>query len=489
MIEKNRVKAGIIGTIGPASAKEDVLVKLIESGLNIVRINLSHGSIDQAKRNFELVRSVDDSVGVLFDLSGPKMRIGKIDGHVLLKSGEQFIITKENIDGNEKRVGTNYPDLIDLVKPGNTIYLNDGLIELTVLETRETEILTKVERGGILSSRKGINAPGVPIGLYSPTTKDIKDLEATLPLEPDFYGVSFVRRAEDLKTVKKIISSYTKDEVHLVSKIEHQDALKNFNEILKESDEIMIARGDLGVEMDPAEVPLVQKELIKKCNRLGKPAIVATQMLESMVASPRPTRAEASDVANAILDGADVVMLSAETATGDFPIKSVETMRNIISKVQNTIVPHRQKYFPDENPNWDAVGRAAVYLAEDLGASAIIANTRSGDTSRVIAKYRPNQPIISITPNKKTYRRLNIQWGVIPIYSGRTYHDTDDMIEESIRICIEKDLIGKDDLVVTVAGSLLGMPYTTNLIQYYFVKDILKSLTAKDNFAKTYLDE
>ncbi len=484
-----RLKAGIIGTIGPSSANEEILKALISNGLNIVRINLSHGSIDQAKRNFDLVRSVNDSVGILLDFSGPKMRIGAIDGHVSLKQGQEFRITKENVQGNEHRVGTNYPDLIDLAKPGNTLFLNDGLIELRVTSKTETDIICEVVRGGILSSRKGINAPGVPIGLYSPTVKDVKDLEATISLEPDFYGVSFVRRPEDLQRVKDLIATHTKDDIHLVSKIEHQDALRNFDEILKASHEVMVARGDLGVEMDPAEVPLVQKELIRKCNRLGKPAIVATQMLESMVVSPRPTRAEASDVANAILDGADLVMLSAETATGDYPVKAVETMRNIILKVQDTIVPHKQKYLPNENPNWDAVGRAAVYLAEDLDASAILANTRTGDTSRVIAKYRPIQPIISITPNKRTYRRLNMQWGVIPIYSNKTYHDTDDMIEESIRISLEKDLISKDDLIVTVAGSLLGLPYTTNLIQYYFVKDIVKSLEAKAKFVKSYLSK
>ncbi|RMG43252.1 MAG: pyruvate kinase [Methanobacteriota archaeon] len=483
------IKAGIIGTIGPSSANEETLKEMFTKGLNIVRINLSHGSIDQAKKNFDLVRTVNDTIGILLDLSGPKMRIGAINGHVHLKQGQEFRITKEDVQGDEHRVGTNYPELIDLVKPGNTLYLNDGLIELVVKEKTETDVICEVVRGGILSSRKGINAPGVPIGLFSPTAKDVRDLEATISLEPDFYGVSFVRRPEDLIRVKEIIATHTKDEIHLVSKIEHQDALKNFDEILKESNEIMVARGDLGVEMNPAEVPLVQKELIKKCNRLGKPAIVATQMLESMVVSPRPTRAEASDVANAILDGADVVMLSAETATGDYPVKAVETMRDIILKVQNTIVPHKQKYLPKENPNWDAVGRAAVYLAEDLDASAILANTRSGDTSRVIAKYRPNQPIISITPNRKTFRRLNMQWGVIPIYSNKTYHDTDDMIEESIRICLEKGLITKDDLIVTVAGSLLGLPYTTNLIQYYFVKDIVKSLEAKAKFAKNYLSE
>ncbi len=488
MKAKEQNKAGIIGTIGPSSAKEPILEKLFECGMNIVRINLSHGDHKTAKKMFELVRSVNDNIPIMFDLSGPKMRIGKIDGHVHLEVGSEFRITKKETIGDENKVSTNYPELIDLAQIGNTIYLNDGLIELQVIDKTPDEIVTRVVRGGALSSRKGINAPQVPIGLYSPTEKDLRDLDFTLPLEPDFYSVSFVRRKEDLQKVRQIIESHTSDPIHLISKIEHLDGLKNFDEILKESDEVMIARGDLGVEMDPAKVPLVQKDLIKRCNRFGKPAIVATQMLESMVYSPRATRAEASDVANAILDGADVVMLSAETATGEYPVKAVETMAHIIETVQSSIPPHREKYHPTENPNWDAVGRAAVYLAEDLGASAIIANTRSGDTSRVIAKYRPLQPIISITPNRKTFRRLNIQWGVIPVFSKTNYHDTDDMIEDSIKIAVDLDLIEKDDIVVTVAGSLLGMPYTTNLIQYYYVKDIVKSLEAKKKFSTAYLE-
>ncbi len=479
-------KASIIGTIGPASSSPEVLEQLFRAGLNIVRINLSHGDHKTAKKWFERVRDTSEQAAIMFDLSGPKMRIGTIDGHVILESGQEFRITKRKIDGTKDKVSTNYPELIDLVQPGNIIFLNDGLIELEVIDKNEEELVAKVIRGGVLSSKKGINAPGVPITLYSPTEKDIRDLEFTLSLEPDFYSVSFVRRVQDLLRVREIISTHTKSDIHLISKIEHLDGIRNFDGILKESNEIMVARGDLGVEMDPAKVPLVQKELIFKCNRLGKPAIVATQMLESMVYSPRPTRAEASDVANAILDGADSIMLSAETATGDHPVKAVETMSHIIKTVQNEIATHRVKYYKDENPNWDAVGRAAVYLAEDLEASAIIANTRSGDTSRVIAKYRPKQPIISITPFVQTFRRLSIQWGVIPLYSPRNFHDTDDMIEAAVELAVSNELIQKDDIVVTVAGSLLGMPYTTNLIQYYFVKDIMKSVEAKKKFRKTY---
>ncbi len=471
----NIQKASIVSTIGPATDTPEKIEKLIKAGVSIIRINLSHGTQETAKKRYEMVRDVDDSVAILFDLSGPKIRIGEMKKPEILVPNQKFIITSRKVKGNCEQVSVNYPELIKLTKPGHYLYMNDGLIRVRVVETTDTDIITEVIRGGTLSSRKGVNTPGIPINLYSPTKKDISDIEFTAGLEPDFYGVSFVRRGKDLNLVRQHIQTQTKNVPHLISKIEHQDAIKNFSDILKLSNGIMVARGDLGVEMDPAEVPLVQKSLIRKCNKKGVPVIVATQMLESMVVSANPTRAEASDVANAIIDGADAVMLSAETATGNFPVESVKMMHRIIMNAQTTVKPLKQSYEMGISPLWDAVGRAAVTLANSIEASAILANTRSGDTSRVISKYRPNQPIIALTPNKHTYRRLNLQWGVIPVYLDHEFNNTDNLIATSVKTAFDMNLIDREEIIVVVAGSLLGYPYSTNLIQYHNVTDLLKA--------------
>ncbi len=477
MTNSHQKKASIIGTIGPTSIDKGVLEDLFHHGLDITRINLSHGDQATAKKWFETIRSVDDTVPIMFDLSGPKMRIGEIKSKLVhLVTGNTFVLSKEKVSGTVEKVGTTYPELIDLASVGNTIYLNDGLIELKVKEKRDEELVCKIVRGGPLSSRKGINAPEVPIKLYAPTDKDIKDIEFTKELEPDFYSVSFVRRIEDLLKVRGMLSDMSY-QPPLISKIEHSDGVRNFDEILKVTDVVMVARGDLGVELDPADIPLLQKKLIKKCNQVGKPVIVATQMLETMVSSPRPTRAEASDVANAILDGADTVMLSAETATGMYPVKAVDVMSRIIKKVQGNVNALQVKFDPTLSPKWDAVANAAVILANSLNAKAIIANTRSGDTARAISKYRPTQPIISITPELHTFRKLAIYWGVVPELLEQNYSDTDDMIAASINLAFKKGYIQKDDIVVSVAGSLLGLPYTTNLVQYHLVSDILNART------------
>ncbi|MFV2013955.1 MAG: pyruvate kinase [Candidatus Heimdallarchaeota archaeon] len=479
-------KGAIIATLGPSSDNPDTLRKMIDAGLDLVRLNMSHGTHADAKKRFELVREVNDQIPVLFDLSGPKIRIGKMDKPVILQTGQEFTLCKDEIIGNETKASVTYSELIDLAEIGHNLFLNDGLIELEVVEKIKDEIRCKIVNGGPLSSRKGVNAPDVPIALYSPTAKDKRDLDFTISLEPDFYSVSFVRRVDDLTEVRQIISTYTDEKIPLISKIEHKNAITNIEDIIKSSDGIMVARGDLGVELPPEEVPLIQQSLVEKCNDVAKTCIVATQMLESMVFSPRSTRAETSDVANAILQGADAVMLSAETATGNYPVEAVRMMNRIIRTVEDRIKQRSSDKFDGKATIAGSIGRAAVSLASGLQADYLLAYTRSGVTSQLVSKFRPNQPIIVITPNIKTARRTRMQWGVTPIWLKRDFNSTDEMIHAGMQEAFRLELIEKHANCVIVAGSLLGLPSTINLIQYLNANDIISSLEASERFSKAY---
>lgn len=479
-------KGAIIATLGPSSDNPDTLSAMIDEGLDLVRLNMSHGTHADAKKRFELIREVNDQIPVLFDLSGPKIRIGKMDKPVILQTGQEFTLLKDEVMGNETMASVTYPELIDLAEIGHNLFLNDGLIELKVRDKTESKIICDVVNGGPLSSRKGVNAPDVPIMLYSPTKKDREDVDFTIGLEPDFYSVSFVRRVEDLNEVRKIISSHTEEKIPLISKIEHKDAIANIDKIIKSSDGIMVARGDLGVELPPEEVPLIQQSLVKKCNLVAKTCIVATQMLESMVVSPRSTRAETSDVANAILQGADAVMLSAETATGNYPIEAVSMMNRIITTVENRIQQKSSEKFSGKATIADSIGRAAVSLASGLEADYVLAYTRSGVTSQLVSKYRPSQPIIVITPSIKTARRARMQWGATPIWLERDFNSTDEMIHSGMLAAFQSKKIERDSNCVIVAGSLLGLPSSTNLIQYLNAHDIISSLEASERFSKAY---
>ena len=482
----NEGKAAIVSTLGPASSSPETLRAMIEAGLDVVRLNMSHGTRKDHRKRFEMVRDVDDSLPILFDLSGPKIRIGELKESFKLNTGDELILTKEDIMGTPEKVSVSYDELIDLAEVGNTIFLNDGLIHLEVTETGSKEIKCDVKAGGPLSSRKGLNAPGIPIRLYAPTEKDMGDIEATVDLEPDFYSVSFVRRTQDLQRVRDQIANFTTDSIPIVSKIEHQDAMDNIDQIISMSDAVMVARGDLGVELPPEDIPLIQEKLVHKCNILGKPVIVATQMLESMVLSPKPTRAEASDVANAILQGADAVMLSAETATGNYPIESVDMMDRIIKRVQPKIEDKSQQQIMSQNNIPDSIGRSAVSLASALKTDIIMAFTRSGGSSASVAKFRPKQPIIAVTPLPKTSRRVRLQWGVQPLLLRRDFTDTDEMIYQGIKMAYDQGYIDKYDTAVLVAGSLLGLPSSTNLIHYVKIDEIINSVGATRKFAQAY---
>lgn len=486
MYSNQTAKGAIVATLGPVSDNEDTLRKMIEAGLDVVRLNLSHGTHDDHKKRFELIRSVDDNIPILLDLSGPKIRIGNLEESVILKQGDQYTLTREKITGDGDRASVLYENFIDEAQVGNNLFLNDGLLEFLITDKTENELICEIITGGVLSSRKGINAPNIPINLFAPTEKDINDISQTIDLEPDFYSVSFVRRIEDLERVRDEIGSFTKEKVPLISKIEHQDAIKNIDEIIKHSDGIMVARGDLGVELPLEDIPAIQKDLVEKCNYHSRPCIVATQMLESMVSSPRPTRAEVSDVASAIIQGTDAVMLSAETATGKYPVASVDVMNRIILTAQREIHHKSQMKFDKITPVAESIARAAVSLAQGRGADNILAFTRSGITSGLVSRFRPEQWIISVTPNPKTARRSRLQWGVIPLLINRDFINTDAMIYEGIQTAYDKKVISKDSKLVIVAGSLIGLPFSTNLVQYILASDILSSEFAKKQLAEAY---
>lgn len=473
---KKKSKGVIVATIGPASDKEEILTRMIEEGLDVVRLNLSHGTHEDHKKRFELVRKVDDTLPILFDLSGPKIRIGYLEKSVHLNKGDMYILCREETVGNEERASLLYKELIDVAEIGNTLYLNDGLLEFKVVEKRKDELVCEVITGGTLSSRKGVNVPGIPIPLYAPTEKDLKDIEFTIGLEPDFYSVSFVRRKEDLYRVREKISSFTDDQIPLISKIEHQDGLKNIDEIIQASDGIMVARGDLGIEVPLEDIPRIQKELIDKCLYYSRSCIVATQMLESMVSSPRPTRAEVSDVANAIIQGSDAVMLSAETATGNYPVETIQVMDKIITTAQKQVKPLSDLTRIKQTSSAESICRAATGIAAAVEAHKIIAYTRTGITSGILSRFKPNQDIIAVTPNPKTVRRTKLQWGVTPLLLDQDYHNTDEMVYEGILKAYNEKRIEDVSKLVVVAGSTIGKPSpSTNLIQLFDTKDIVSS--------------
>jgi len=479
-------KTKIVATIGPSSESEDTLLKLFDAGMNVARLNLSHGTLDHHKKLFDKIRALNDEIAILLDISGPKIRVGKLKEPIELKKGQKFILTKKDIVGDETKASVTYPALIDDLEIGSIIYLNDGLISLKVIEKHPDYLVTEVLVGGVLTSNKGINVPGSNISAYTPTKKDEKDILETAKWEPDFYSVSFVRRVKDLENVRKLISQVTSDNIPLISKIEHLDGLKNYDSIAKASQGIMVARGDLGVEIPLEKVPLVQKDLVRKANYMGIPVIVATQMLESMIVSPRPTRAEATDVANAILDGADAVMLSAETATGKYPIKAVQTMSKICVEAENNYYPSYERREVSSGARIPMnIGRAAVKLAKDIETEAILAMTQTGTTTAMVSTFRPHQIILGFATNKKTLRRLALQWGVQPVLF-EFIPDTDDMILQAAIKAYEEGYIKRNQSFIVVAGSLLGLPASTNLIQYHTMDEILRSVEAQKEFIKAY---
>ncbi len=469
-------KTKIVCTIGPATDKVETLVNLIKEGLDIARLNFSHGTHEYHTQLINNIREASKIAGkdvaILQDLQGPKIRIEKVEnGEVEIFDGQKLIITTDEIElGNSEVVSTSYKNLPSDLKVGNIILLDDGYLILKVEKISDTNIYTHVIKGGMLKSRKGIIAPGVSFSAPSMSDKDIADLKLGLSLGIDAVALSFVRNERDiieLKTTMRIFGRV----VPIVAKIERPEAIKSINEIIREVDGIMIARGDLGLELPPEEVPLIQKDLIKRCNIFGKPVITATQMLESMISNPRPTRAEASDVANAVIDGTDCVMLSGETGTGKYPLEAVNYMHRIIKAIEdkNTVGEHSRRHIKHDNHDAsDALGRASCLVAEQVNASAIIALTNSTFTAKMIAKYRPKVPIIGVTNNAHTHRRLNFVWGVksLLVDEIKDFVNNFEMLKTHLT---ESTHIKEGDLVVFVSGLSEHTFGKDNVLKMFFV--------------------
>lgn len=474
------LKTKIVCTIGPASEQYSTLVKMIESGMNVARLNFSHGSHAEHRLRIETVRKAADAVGrpvaILLDTKGPEIRIGLFkNGKVTLKEGDIFTLTTREVEGTQEIVTVYYPHLPQDVEPGSVILLDDGLVGLEVTEIiAGTDIKCIVQNPGDLSDRKRINIPGVMVSLPTMSDKDLEDISFGMEMGVDFIAASFIQKATDVLDIRKLVED-TGNDIAIIAKIENAAGVAHLDEILKVADGLMVARGDLGVEIPAEEVPIVQKRMIEKCNRVGKPVIIATQMLDSMIRNPRPTRAEASDVANAIFDGTDAIMLSGETAAGKYPLEAVQTMARIAARTEEALDYEdllRKRGINAHSTTTDAISRASVQTAFGLSAAAVVTSTESGHTARMVSKYRPGIPIIAVTPNARTMRRLQLTWGVYPLLGPRA-RNTDDMIETAVSGALQAGLLKEGDLAVITAGVPVGIPGTTNLIKVHVAGSVL----------------
>lgn len=481
-------KTKIICTLGPACDNEDIMRRLVMSGMDVARTNFSHGTHEEHKKRIELLRKVAAEVGrpvaLLLDTKGPEIRTGCFKGdQVTLTAGQSFILTTEDVIGDEEKVSVSYKELYRDVRAGSHILIDDGLIELEVLDIHGTDIHCRVLNGGKLGNKKGINVPGAEIRLPSITPQDIDDIRFGIENDYDFIAASFVRKADDVAEIKRVLEKFGGHDIKVISKIENRQGVQNIDEIIMISDGIMVARGDLGVEIPVEEVPIVQKMLIEKCYRNGKPVITATQMLDSMIRNPRPTRAEASDVANAIYDGTSVIMLSGETASGKYPVETLEIMSRIAEKAENSMDYWKRfvnTQFEMMPTITNAISHATCTTAMDLKASAIITVTKSGHTARMISRFRPDCPIIATTVSPKVQRQLCLSWGVLP-YLVQEATSTDEMFEMGVEKALESGLVKHGDLTVITAGVPIGVSGTTNILKVHLVGKVLVKGTGIGN--------
>jgi pyruvate kinase len=468
-------KTKIVCTIGPASGTEQQLSALIEAGMDVARLNFSHGTHEDhlaiLRHLHAAMQRTGKHIAVLQDLQGPKIRIGELQtGHVQLVTGGQVSITTEQVAGSAERLPTSYRALPQDVRPGEVILLDDGKLRLRVTEVRGNDVICTVTVGGMLSSHKGMNLPGTSVNAPSLTDKDLRDLAFGIAHEVDHIALSFVRSADDLRALRDAMAGLMPKGSFLpiIAKIEKPQAVTNIDEIIAMADGIMVARGDLGVEMPPEEVPVLQKMIIRKCNAVGKPVIIATQMLESMINNPSPTRAEASDVANAVVDGTDAVMLSGETSIGKYPVDAVGMMERIIQRVE---AEHIAPWHAAEGMSAgvegrvDALGRAACVLAEQMNAAAIVVVTRSGETARVISRYRPRTPIVAITDSTKILRRLGLVWGVRGMIAEGLNDSSDKALHRIQHQLLASGLVQAGAFVVLLGGQPFLARGSTNFIK------------------------
>lgn len=469
----------IVCTIGPASESVEVLKQMMLAGMNVARLNFSHGTHEDHAKRIAAIRQAASEVGkniaIMLDTKGPEIRLKKFaNPPVTLEPGQKFTLTTREVLGDNTIVSVTYMDLPNDVKPGSMIAVADGLIALEVESVEGGDVHCRVINGGQLSNQKGVNLPGVNVNLPSITDKDIADIHFGLEQGVDFIAASFIRKASDVIAIRQIVEEYGA-EIDIIAKIESRQGVDNLEDIINVADGVMVARGDLGVEVPAEEVPVLQKTMIEICNRLGKPVITATQMLESMTQNPRPTRAEASDVANAIFDGTDAIMLSGETAAGKYPVVTVETMARIAQRAEKAV------NFDDlletrgaaiQRTVTDGISHAVCSVARDLGVSAIVTATASGHTARMIAKYRPKVPVIAVTPRANVLRKLALVWGVEPLLIGDV-KGTDEMINTSVDATLAAGLISAGDLVVITAGVPVGVHGTTNMMKVHTVGTLL----------------
>ncbi|SFH74038.1 pyruvate kinase [Pisciglobus halotolerans] len=470
-------KTKIVCTIGPASESVDSLVKMIEAGMNVARLNFSHGDFEEHGNRIKNIREASKITGkmvaILLDTKGPEIRTHNMkDGKVQFQIGDVVRVAMEEVEGTKEKFSVTYPELINDVEPGAHILLDDGLIDLLVtdIDKENGEIVTSVKNAGVLKNKKGVNVPGVSVQLPGITEKDEADIRFGLENDIDFIAASFVRRPSDVLEITKILEEVNMTHVKIIPKIENQEGVDNIDEILKVSQGLMVARGDLGVEIPTEEVPIVQKEMIAKCNRLGLPVITATQMLDSMQVNPRPTRAEASDVANAIFDGTDAIMLSGETAAGDYPIEAVQTMANIAKRTEEALIGQDAfalKLF-DQGDMTEAIGQSVGHTARNLGINTIVAATESGHTAQMISKYRPKSDIVAVTFSERTQRGLALTWGVYATVSEKP-ESTDDMFNLATKISQEEGFAKEGDLIIITAGVPVGERGTTNLMKIQMI--------------------
>ena len=473
-------KTKIICTLGPAVDNEDMIRALIRTGMNAARFNFSHGSHEEHLNRLNLLKSVRDSMGrpvaAILDTKGPEIRIRSFETKsISLEAGDSFTLTTREVQGNGSLVSVTYPELHKEVSVGQEILIDDGLVALKVEEINGQDIRCVVENGGALSANKSINIPGVHIHLPALTEKDVSDIRFGVENDFDFIAASFVRRAADVQAVREVLDRFGGQEVRIIAKIENQEGVDNIDEILEAADGIMVARGDLGVEIPAAKVPILQKQIIRKGLQAGKPVITATQMLDSMIRNPRPTRAEVSDVANAVFDGTSCVMLSGETAGGKYPLEALTAMVNIVEEAEQSIHYWRQfekrRVIPASNIN-DAITHTCCLTAKDLEAKAILAATNSGRTARMICRFRPACPVAALTMHEKVRRQLAICWGVIPFLTGEVT-STDRIFSLSAEVALKERLGQNGDTVVITAGVPLGKSGSTNLIKAAIVNEEL----------------
>lgn len=465
-------KTKIICTQGPATDAAGVIDGLIANGMNCARFNFSHGDHAGHKKRIDAVKAAAQKSGaivsLILDTKGPEMRLGEFaEGSVQLVEGNKFVLVNADIQGDAAQASVTHKNLYAEVNVGDKLLLNDGLVELRIDSIVGKDIHTTILNSGKMSSRKRVAAPGVSLGLPAVSEQDERDIIFGIENDMDFVAASFIQRAADVEEIRALIKKHG-GHMEIISKIENLEGVKNIDDIIAASDGIMVARGDLGVEIPAEDVPIIQKDIIKKCNAVGKPVVVATQMLESMTVNPRPTRAEVSDVGNAILDGADAIMLSGETAGGKYPVEAAAMMKQIATRIEESLEYKEiflQKGMHRKFSYTDAIAHATVQLAYELSAAAIITPTKSGYTTRVVSKYRPKAPIIAFTQSNKVARHLNLRWGVFPI-PGTPWLDILQMIDYSANSALEKGYVQKDDLVILTAGMKYGEGGTGSIRLY-----------------------